>query len=354
MYPAKRAWMSAALVGALALATTACGTSAAKPAAPSTGPSATASAANSPSITIGLAAFNMALTPPQIALQEGYFRQQGLSSVKVVRLNGSVVTAASLRNGSIQVALTGAAPFLTGQAKGLGLLAVAAIDRGFTSSVLVTPKWAKAHPLPPNASLAEKIQSLKGAVMGQVSTTDLAVAKSMLAYAKLPANSVHFLSVQNQEDELTALQHDQIDAAIFSPPQSFEAQAKGWAQILFNARDLPALSSLPYDVVATTPAFAKAHPNTLRKVLAAIEAGVATLNSRSPAVLQFEEKLNPGVPPDVVKATLDFIEMTPYTPMTAEQWQGLNQFLVSGGLLKQSYTMKEGVDWTNQFLPQKP
>jgi ABC-type nitrate/sulfonate/bicarbonate transport system substrate-binding protein len=354
MYPVKQPWIAAALVGVLTWVTAACGAPANKPAAPSSGPRPTASAVQSPAITIGLAAFNMALTPPQIALQEGYFQKQGLSSVKVVRLNGSVVTAASLRNGSIQVALTGAAPFLTGQAKGLGLLAVAAIDRGFTSSVLVTPKWAKEHPVPPNATLAEKIQSLRGAVMGQVSTTDLAVAKAMLAYAHLPSNSVHFLSVQNQEDELTALQHNQIDAAIFSPPQSFEAQAKGWARILFNARDLPALSSLPYDVVATTPAFAKEHPATLRKVLAAIEEGVATLNSRSPAVLRFEEHLNPGVPPDVVKATLDFIEMTPYTPMTAEQWQGLNRFLVSGGLLKQPYTMKEGVDWTNQFLPQKP
>lgn len=304
-------------------------------------------------IKIGLAAYNMTLTPPRIAIERGYFKADHLN-VSVERLNGSVVTAAALESGGIQFALTGASPFVKGQAKGTHLLAIAAIDKGFTSSVLVSSGWAQKHPIPAHASLKTLIKLLNGAIMGNVSTSDLAETKYLLHYAQMPANAVHFLHMQGQVDELTALEHNQINAAIFSPPQSFEAQAKGYARILFDTRDIPSWSALPYDVVMTTPAYAKAHPQITKEVLAAIEKGVADLASRSPAVLQFEEKANPGVSAAVVKQTLDFIEMTPYQPMTAEQWKGLNNFLVFGGLLKHPYPMKEGVDWTNQYLSPAP
>ena len=301
-------------------------------------------------IRVAIPASNMSLSPVFLADTHGYYRQHGLAAT-VLQLNGSTVTSAALESANIEFEVTGAAPFLLSVAKGLPFVAIAALNAGFTSQLVVSTRYLADHPVPAGASLAQRVAVIRGATMGMVSSTDIATARYLLQYAGLPLSDFRPVKVQNQVAGVAALQHGKVDALILSPPQSFEAEAQGFGRIVLNTRDVPPLGAVPYDVAATTRAYARAHPGVVKAFLAALEEALDEVASRSPQVLSYERTRYPTLPPAVVKHTLDFIRLTPYQPMEARQWRGLETFLAFSGQLQPRYTAEEGRDWTNRFMP---
>jgi NitT/TauT family transport system substrate-binding protein len=304
-------------------------------------------------IRVAIPAYNMSLSPVFLADTNGYYKRHGLSAT-VVQLNGSTVTSAALESGNIDFEVTGAAPFLLSVATGLPFIAVAVINRGFTSQVVVSTRYLATHPIPAGATLGRRAAVIRDATMGMVSTTDIATAKYLLQFADPPAAEFRPVKMRDQEGAIAALQSGDVDVVILSPPQSFQAEAQGFGKVILNTRDVPGLGTVPYDVAATTRAYAQAHPDVVHAFLAALEEALADVAGRSPRVLDFERSRYPTLPLAVIKRTLDFLRLTPYQPMKAEQWRGLEKFMSLGGQLKTPYTMEEDRDWTNRFMPARP
>ncbi len=323
------------------------------PTAPGTPASAAAGAPGLRPIHVAVSAFNMSFSPVFFADTNGNYRRHDLAAA-VVQLNGSTVTSAALESGNIDFEVTGASPFLLSVATGLPFIAVAAINTGFTSQLVVSTRYLAMHPIPAGATLGQRVAVVRDATMGMVSTTDIATAKYLLRFAGLSAAEYRPVKMRDQVAAIAALQNGNVDAVILSPPQSFEAQAQGFARVLLNTREVPGLGTVPYDVAATTRAYAQAHPDVVKAFLAALEEALAEVAGRSPGILAFERTRYPTLSPAVVKQTLEFIRLTPYEPMRAAQWRGFEQFLAFGGQLQAPYTAEEGRDWTNKFLPARP
>ncbi len=304
-------------------------------------------------IHVAVSAYNMSFSPVFLADTNGYFRRHGLAAT-VLQLNGSTVTSAALESGNIDFEVTGAVPFLLSVATGLPFIAIAPVNAGFTSQLVVSTRYLAAHPIPPEATLGQRVAVIRDATMGMISTTDVATAKYLLRFAGITAAEFRPVKMRDQVAAIAAIQTGNVDVVILSPPQSFEAQAQGFARVLLNTRDVPGLGTVPYDVAATTQAYARAHPDVVRAFLAALEEGLAEVAGRSPQVLAFERSRYPTLSPAVIKQTLDFLRLTPYQPLRAAQWRGLEEFLAFGGQLQTPYTAEEERDWTNKFLPARP
>lgn len=301
-------------------------------------------------IHVAVPAYNIALSPVFLADAHGYYQRHGLAAT-VLQIDGSTATSAALQAGDIEFEVTGAAPFLLSVANGLPFIAIAAIDVGFTSQLVVSTRYLATHPVPRQAPLAQRVAVMQGATLGMVSASDIATAKYLFQFAGLPVSDLRPMKLQNQVAGIAALQYGKVDALILSPPQSFAAEAQGFGRIVLNTRDVPGLETVPYDVAATTRAYAQAHPEVVRAFLAALEEALAEVAGRAPPVLAYERTHYPTLPSAVVKQALEFIRLTPYGLMHAEQWRGLERFLTFGGQLQTPYTAQEGRDWTNVFMP---
>lgn len=304
-------------------------------------------------IRVAIPAYNMSLSPVFLGDAKGYYRRHGLAAT-VLQLNGSTVTSAALESGNIDFEVTGAAPFLLSVATGLPFIAIAAINTGFTSQLVVSTKYLAGHPIPQGATMAQRIVAVHDATMGMISTTDIATANYLLQYAGLSTADFRPVKLRDQEAAIATLQNGKVDAVILSPPQSFHAQAQGFARVVLNTRDVPGLGTVPYDVAATTRAYAQAHPEVVKAFLAALEEALAEVATRSPEVFAYERTRYPTLPPAVIKQTLDFLRLTPYRPMSVGQWEGLAKFLAFSGQLQTPYTAEEERDWTNRFMPPRP
>jgi ABC-type nitrate/sulfonate/bicarbonate transport system substrate-binding protein len=260
---------------------------------------------------------------------------------------------AAIQSGEIQVAQTTAEAVLLGQSKNLPLLAIAAVNSGFTQSLIFSNKWLQAHPLPSNGSIAQRAALLNGATLGQVSATDEIVVKNFLKLANLPVTAAKFVKMQNQEAQLAALKQGEIDAISLSAPESFEAEAQGIGKIVLHSREIPKWDEVPYVVTFTTRQYAKDHPEAVKGTLAGIEEALAKMVAGGPAVMDFEKKAYPNYSTEVLQKSLDFVNLTPYKPMTAEMWQVEAQILSDSGSLTSPFIPREGTDWSNEFMPAK-
>ncbi|MFI5266077.1 MAG: ABC transporter substrate-binding protein [Chloroflexota bacterium] len=325
----------------------------AKPAASAANPS-TSPAASGTQVKIAIAGANIIESSADLANKDGNYQRHGISAT-ITRINGSTNTMAALQSGEIQFALTTGEAVLLGQSKNLPLLSVAAVNSGFTQSLVMSSKWVQAHPLPSNASLEQRAALLNGATLGQLgAATDAVTLKHFQQLANLPASATKQVKMQNQEAQLAALRQGEIDGISLSAPESFEAEAEGVGKVVLNSRDIPKWDEAPYIVALTTKTYAKDHPDAVKGTLAAVEEALARMNAGGPAILDYEKAVYPNYSPEVLQRSLDFIHLAPYKPMSAEMWQVEAQILADSGQLSAPLAPKEGTDWTNEFMPPKP
>ncbi len=317
-------------------------------------PSTSAAAKPATQVKIAIAGANIIESSAELANRDGNYAKHGVSAT-ITRINGSTNTLAALQSGDIQLAMTTGEATLFGQAKGLPLFTVAAVNQGFTQSVVMSSKWVQAHPLPSNPTLAQRASLLNGATLGQLgAATDTITIKHFLQLANLPDNAVKSVKMQNQEGQLAALKQGQIDGITLSAPESFQAEAEGFGKVVLNSRDIPKWDEVPYIVTLTTKDYAKSNPQAVKDSLAAIEEALAKMAAGGPAVLDFVKTVYPTYSPDALQRSLDFVHLTPYQPQTAEMWSVEAQIANESGALTSPFTPKEGTDWSNDFMPAKP
>lgn len=305
-------------------------------------------------VKVAIAGANMIESSADLAFKDGNYQRHGINA-SITRINGSTNTMAALQSGEIQFAMTTGEAVLLGQSKGLPLLAVAAVNSGFTQSLVMSSKWVQAHPLPSDASLAQRATLLNGATLGQLgAATDAVTLAHYQQLGSVPATATKQVKMQNQEGQLAALRQGEIDGISLSAPESFEAEAEGVGKIVLNSREIPGWDEVPYIVALTTKSYAKDHPDAIKGTLAAVEEALAKMNAGGPAVLDDEKAVYPTYKPEALQRSLDFIHLAPYKPMTPEMWQIENQILADSGQLTGSFAPKQGEDWTNEYMPAKP
>jgi len=289
----------------------------------------------------------------KLAQQDGIYQQMGVNAT-VTQIAGSTNTMAALQSGDVQFAQTTGEAVLLGQAKGLPLLAVAALNSGSTSSLVLSNKYLQAHPLPSNASLEQRAALLNGATLGTVSSTDETNAKYLLQIAHLPANAYKSVKMQNQQAQVAAIKQGEIDGMLLSAPESFQAVAQGSGQIVLNAREMPGWDQFPYIVALTTKSYAKDHPEVVKATLGATEAALAKMAAGGSEVLTFEHTVYPTYSDDVLRNSLSLMHLGPYKPMAQSQWDFIGKVEVDSAQLSAPFVPKEGTDWTNEYLSAAP
>lgn len=198
--------------------------------------------------------------PIFVALKENFFQQNGLD---VIHRSYSLGTQAlqSVLDGKADIALVANIPFILATMRGEKIAIFATIYRSRHDNVLMTLTDRG----------ITKPKDLAGKTIGAASGTSLQFfLDTMLLANDVPEQQVAVLDIR--PPELTdALQSGRVDAVIVFPPYSLELQGLlGNRAVIIFGEDI---QTARFSLIAKQDYLAK-HPDTVRKVLAALNRAV--------------------------------------------------------------------------------
>lgn len=339
---------------ALALLAAGCGGSAANtaanPPAKSSGVSSKSSsqAAALTPVKIAFPIFNLFTAPILVAQKMGYFKQHGID-VSTVVLRGSPASNGALVGGSVQFSITDSLGVFVADQKGAPLLAVGGMDTGALFELAASKSAAQSAGINPKDSVSTMIHHMKGWKIGVSSpgSTPALMFKGLLNANHLPPDWVHFVGISGGQGMITALQHNQIQGFFTDFPAPEEAAKTGAAMVAFSLSQVPELSKTQWDVLITTDQYAKAHPQVVKAVVAALaEANNLLLDHPQQAAKAVAPQFS-SLSPQLLSVGLHQFQWSRNAAMPASEWSQAQKVandwhLVSGTVtnngLSKSYT----------------
>ncbi|HEX6512976.1 MAG TPA: ABC transporter substrate-binding protein [Chloroflexota bacterium] len=299
------------------------------------------------SVIMGHPVDNTSQAPVHVAADKGFFDQLGVKVEQKV-LGGSSQTNAAMVGGSIQFATTSSIAFLLARKAGVPLLAVESLLSGAQMQVVVSNAWAQSHDLSPDQPLDARIKGLEGAQFGSIGSSDRGYLQWLLAKGGLQSDAARLVTMQSATDLTTALTNGTINAFVTSPPNSYVSEEKGQGKVLIEA--VPPWDDVEYFLLVTTEQYAKQHPDVVKAVATAVAKGNnRILNNRDDAVA-IERQHFPSLSQDTMAKSVASFRFTPEGLQTPELWTNASTLFKQTGLVDDLIEVKEGTDWTNQYV----
>lgn len=302
-----------------------------------------------PTVTIGKAVDTVGFSVIDVAIAKGYFKDAGVN-VKTELLQGSSQTNAALQGGSIQFATLSSNAQLLAGSQGVKLLAVASLDYGASVQFVVSKDWMAKHHINPRQPLKQRIRGLKGAQDAAISATGTQFLKLLLKDSGVPTDSVKYVTVGSDAAGATALQHGTLQIFVGSPPSSYYIARKADAEILASGSEVPEWKDMAYDLLTTTPSYAKKNAKTTKAVATALARAENLMRADPESVLAFESKHFPTYSEDDLTKALKGVQWSPDGLFTQQMWDHALDVSKDTGQLGGDVDVSEGTLWTNEYI----
>ncbi len=187
-------------------------------------------------VTVTEGAHVIGFSPFYLALQAGFFRDEGLD-VKLITVGGGPVSIAAAVGGSALIALSGGPEAVDAARKGSPVRIILTLTSEFASNVVVSNRFAQAKGITPRSPLDEKVKALKGAkiaITSPGSSTDQLIRFLLKKYGMNPDTDVEIVALRTGPPMLAALRQGTVDAVVLSPPTGEQAVAAGYGMVLIN------------------------------------------------------------------------------------------------------------------------
>ena len=303
-----------------------------------------------PTVTIGKAVDTIPFTVVDVAIDEGFFKKNGVD-VKEVLVQGSSAASAAMVGGSLQFACEAAVPLMLARSHGVPIIAVDALDHSVTLQVLASKQWLEKHPVPANATFKQKMMDLNGSILAQVGTTDQAFYGLLRSWAGLPKTEGYRVEgLDSLAAVAVAIQRGIVDVTVQSPPQSVELAQQGYAVNFVDRKDAEQFNNVAYDLLTTTSSYAKQHPQITKEVATSIAQALNFMRNHPDETLALEQKHFPKLSKSVLQQSLQFIPFAKDGMQSQKGWDGAVQLAQQTGFVKGVKGAPEGEYWTNQFI----
>jgi NitT/TauT family transport system substrate-binding protein len=309
-----------------------------------------ADAQNLQSITIGKAVDTIPFTVVDVAIDQGFFKKNGLD-VKEVLVQGSSAASAAMVGGSLQFACEAAVPLMLARSHGVPIIAVDALDTGVTLQFLASKQWLSKHPVPANADFKQKMTDLNGSVLGQVGTTDQAFYGLLRGWAGLPPYDGYRVEQMDSEAAVAvAIQKGIVDVTVQSPPHSVELAQQGDAVNFVDRNDVAQFNDVAYDLLTTTTAYAKQNPKITEAVATSIAQTLNFIRNHPAETLAVEQRHFPKLDKTVLQKSLEFIPFAKDGLQSQKAWDSAVTLAQQTGFVKDVKAAPEGDYWTNKYV----
>jgi NitT/TauT family transport system substrate-binding protein len=262
----------------------------------SAAPAAVAPPASAPAAPLPVRAaftsFSASAAPWWMALEGGYFREQGLD-VSLVQVAAGATLLAALQNGDLEVVFSGGPSLVLGNVEGLETMIVGSTSNGLDIIVFVRPEL-------------QTLDDVRGKTIGAgrpKSITDIAVRLGFQRAGLRPDEDFFVGVTGGLPESLAALQIGSIDGAALNVPMVFEARRQGYRQIL-SLSDL----AIPFttSAVGATKKTIAQRAEIFEPFLRALAQGVSRLKTDRDAAIDVLGKYNQSDDRELLGATVDY------------------------------------------------
>ena len=254
-------------------------------------PAASAPAAVQP-VHAAFTSFSASAAPWWMALEGGYFREQGLD-VDLVQIAAGATLLAALQNGDREIVFSGGPSLVLGNVEGLETMIVGSTSSGLDIIVFVRPEL-------------QTYDDLRGKTIGAgrpKSITDIAVRLGFKRVGLRPDEDFFVGVTGGLPESLAAMQMGTIDGAALNVPMVFEARRQGFRQILsLSEMQIPFATS----AVGATKKTIAARPDVFEPFLRALAQGVSRLKTDREYAIDVLGKYNQSDDRDLLGATVDY------------------------------------------------
>jgi NitT/TauT family transport system substrate-binding protein len=318
--------------------------------------SAAAPAAAAPAkVNLGLAFDTLGRAPLYVAMRKGYFAEQGLDVERTLLQGDSPLVAAFLAR-EVDVAGFGADTILKMVAEGRDVQAFYGMGQGQAMFLVASKKFVDERGVDPNAPLREKAARLKGMSLGAPSLGGLTELYSrwFLRKGGLTDDDMSVVQVGGATAGLVAaMDNDQVQGFVSSPPGPQEAVLRGRATIVIRPTEVGEFNHYIYSGLSTSKAYGDRNSHALRRLATGIDRGKQYIQSSFDDALEEIRKDFPNMQREALVESVSFYRDTfgQDGKMNPEAWRDTLGLLRDAGLVKGESDPSEGVYWTNKYLP---
>lgn len=263
-------------------------------------PSGAAQSGTAPvDVKFGVPGTSFALVRLLLANSTGVFKDNGINA-NLIQVSSGAQAVTSLVSGDVDVANAGIADALTARAKGQDLKVIASVYPGPAGILVLNKSVANKLGVKANASVANRVKALNGLTIATPSATSSYT--SMLNGVAAKAGIQVKLTYLDQTAMPAAVKTGAIDGFLGASPYPEITVSAGSGVVWLSGPkgEFPAdVSSTATSATLTTGAYAKAHPEVIKRIIAAYqEAGkmVASGDKRvTTALKQLYPQLDSGV-----------------------------------------------------------
>jgi NitT/TauT family transport system substrate-binding protein len=202
-------------------------------------------------LKIGLPALDPSFLPNWAADQIGYFKEEGFADVKILGFQGGAPTLQALASGTIDLCVTGLTSLIN------AINSEQKFKAFWAGYNMVEFAW---YALPKYKSIAET----KGGRYGVTklgSLSDFLTRYALRRAGLNPEKDVNILQLGGQAQYLAAMSSGQLDAGIFSLPNTYMAAEKGFVRLM-SQKELS--QDYPTHVAYAKEEFIARNPNTIK------------------------------------------------------------------------------------------
>jgi NitT/TauT family transport system substrate-binding protein len=234
-------------------------------------------AADSVPVRVSMASFTVIYAPYLIAMEKGYYADEGLD-IKVTTASGGIATPAQIA-GSIDVNTSGP-------------IALSPILRGAALKIVYTEATHSVYQLWSTAHEIKSLRDLKGKQVGINTRGDTLEISTKLALLKagLPLDWVNYTALGTGNTLGPAFAARSLPAVVLANSDVAELRKRGYLTqgelVVDMMRDLP----MPYSGVAVSDAFIKDHSDVLIRYLRATMKGSRYMRKFKPQTLAIVSK----------------------------------------------------------------
>jgi ABC-type nitrate/sulfonate/bicarbonate transport system substrate-binding protein len=259
-------------------------------------------AAQDTSVPIAVSSSSLAYGGLQIAIQDGLFQKHGLDPKVIVMDSGNAAISAVVA-GSAVFSGAGASEVLTARLRGVDIVIVANLYRGLSGSVVLAKSVAAKLGMLPSAPVDQRLHALNGLAIASPSATS-AYTIPYRSAALAAGAKINFVYM-SQPAMVAALQAGAVQGISAGAPFSLTPTLNGDGVLWISGPrgELPPADQLTSSAcLQTSLEYAKAHPDTMRRLRAVFEDLAAFIKTKPDEAKAMLGKAYPQLTPQLLDA----------------------------------------------------
>lgn len=298
----------------------------------------------------------LSLAPFYVAIEQGYFAEEGIEA-NISSGGGGAQVIATLLSGQAQFAVSGPRSMLSGIEAGEEMLAVQSLNSALTFEVAVSNEFMQKKNITPDAPFAERVAALNGATIGTnvVGDSGDVYLRYLLKLHDQDYSSLQMVKLTGNGPKIGGMQEGVVDGGIASPPFALQAKEQGIGERLLKASEEPMYANMVWEVVFAKKDYIENNPDIVKKVIKAIGKGIEFTRENPKEAAESITSYFEGVSVDIIEQSLIDMQETfqGYGEMNEESWDNSQIPLLEFGELSgvnQRHDPTEGIFWTNKYI----